>query len=57
MMYKIIYYPQTTDILSIFRVSDNAFIPVNEANTDYKKYLEWVAQGNTAEEYNSGGYN
>jgi len=56
-MYKIIYYPQTTDILSIFRVSDNAFIPVNEENTDYKKYLEWVAQGNTAEEYNSGGYN
>ena len=48
-MYKIIYYPQTTDVLSVLRVSDNAFIPVNEDNTDYKKYLEWVAEGNEAE--------
>jgi hypothetical protein len=50
-MYKIIYYPQTTDILNIFRLSDNAQIPINESNTDYKEYLEWVAKGNTAEEY------
>lgn len=24
-------------------------IPFNEANTDYKEYLEWVAEGNTPE--------
>ena len=23
----------------------------NPENTDYKEYLEWVAKGNTAEEY------
>ena len=25
------------------------FIPLDEANTDYKEYLKWVAEGNTAE--------
>ena len=24
-------------------------IPINEANIDYQEYLEWVAEGNTAE--------
>ena len=26
------------------------FIPFDEANTNYQEYLEWVAEGNTAEE-------
>lgn len=26
-------------------------IPMNEANKDYQEYLEWVAEGNEAEEW------
>ena len=33
----------------ILRKEDNAFIPFDEANTDYQEYLAWVAEGNTAE--------
>ena len=33
----------------ILRTSDNASIPKDETNTDYQEYLEWVAEGNTAE--------
>ena len=34
----------------ILRKEDNAFIPFDEANTDYQEYLKWVAEGNTPEE-------
>ena len=34
---------------SILRLSDNAFIPMDEANKDYQEYLKWVAEGNTPE--------
>ena len=34
---------------AILRLSDNAFIPPDPANTDYAAYLEWVAAGNTPE--------
>lgn len=36
----------------VLRLSDNALIPLSENNYDYQKYLKWVAEGNTAEEYN-----
>ena len=29
-------------------------IPQDEANTDYKAYLAWVAEGNVAEEITEG---
>jgi hypothetical protein len=35
----------------IKRLEDSAFIPIEPANVDYQKYLEWVAEGNTPEEW------
>jgi len=49
-------YKQIFDIVrqqvqqnAILRVTDNAFIPFDPANSDYQAYLKWVAEGNTPE--------
>ena len=50
MSYKLISPAISGDpVNSVMRLSDETSIPFDEANTDYQEYLEWVAEGNTAE--------
>ena len=44
-MYKLISSLRNT----VVRVSDNACIPFDPANTDYQEYLTWLSEGNTPE--------
>jgi hypothetical protein len=37
------------EFAGVVRSLDNAYIPMDEANTDYQAYLKWVAEGNTPE--------
>lgn len=41
-MYKLI-----KDMSCVNRLTDNAAIPFDPANTDYQAYLKWLAEGNT----------
>jgi hypothetical protein len=50
MSYQIATSP-SSDEMVIVRISDNAFIPQEPTNSDYQAYLAWVAEGNTAEEW------
>jgi hypothetical protein len=48
MMYKLINITSLSGVVSesVKRLSDNAFIPFDPANTDYQAYLAWLSSGN-----------
>ena len=46
-MYKLFRNPFTNNIDCVIQVTKNAYIPFDEANTDYQEYLKWLAEGNT----------
>ena len=48
-MYKLYYSYTEQKVNAVLRLSDNAFIPFDPANTDYQEYLAWVAEGNEPE--------
>jgi hypothetical protein len=45
-MYKQINHPDGYALDYVKRLSDNAFIPLSDDNTDYQEYLKWVSEGN-----------
>ena len=45
-MYKKLKDSFGNEINTVFRVSDNAFIPFDPANTDYQEFLRWCSEGN-----------
>ena len=44
-MYKLILNTITNEICSVKRLSDGAFIPLAQDNTDYQAYLKHIAEG------------
>ena len=44
-MYKLTPNYDNIESNLVQRLSDNVFIPFDEANTDYQEYLKWLAEG------------
>lgn len=42
-------YKLNLDNQSVIRLSDDAVIPFDEMNRDYREYLQWLELGNTPE--------
>ena len=48
-MYQLINDLITSNACGVRRTTDNASIPFDLGNTDYREYLAWLAEGNTPE--------
>lgn len=48
-MYKILNNTITGELNCIKRLSDGAFIPIDQECIDYQAYLAWLAEGNVPE--------
>ena len=48
-MYKLQQDECTGRVSVVNRLTDGVSIPFDPANTDYQKYLAWLAEGNTPE--------
>jgi hypothetical protein len=46
-MYKLLKNQISDKEYGVIRLTDNACIPFDPANTDYQAYLKWLAEGNT----------
>ena len=47
--YKLIAPLPGTELQTVLRVVDQAYIPFDPSNRDYQEYLEWIAEGNQAD--------
>jgi hypothetical protein len=45
-MYQLLPDTQMGAAQVIKRLADNAFIPFDDANTDFAEYKKWLAEGN-----------
>lgn len=45
-MYQLIKDKISGNVGVVCRLTDNAFIPFDPANTDYQEYLRWCEAGN-----------
>ena len=52
-MYKTVYNGYTNEAIAVTKEIGGRLltIPFDPGNTDYQEYLEWVAEGNTAEDF------
>ena len=42
-MYQLVNDTFTNNLICIKRLSDNAYIPLDPANTDYQQYIAWIS--------------
>ena len=45
--YQLVATPLGTQMQTVQRIADGAFIPFDPANRDYQEYLSWLDKGNT----------